>query len=123
MSWHQIKLDRVDILFSKYIRLRDKKCQRCGRKGTGKEGIAGLQNSHFFSRRKESTRFDELNCDTLCAGCHKFFTEHRTEFEDWKQKRMSIKEYNLLELRANTPVKKDRKMALIIVKELLKSKE
>lgn len=119
MSWNNIKIDKADALFSKYVRIRDKKCLRCGRRGSGDLGITGLQCSHFYGRRKESTRFDLLNADSLCAGCHRFFTEHKTEYEEWKLEQLGQKEYDLLTLRANTPGKRDRKMQAIIWKKLV----
>jgi hypothetical protein len=120
MGWHNIKVDRADQLFSRYVRLRDKECLKCHRRGGGEYHIQGLQCSHFYGRRKESTRFDLLNADSLCAGCHKWFTEHKTEYEAWKLERLGQKEYDLLMLRSNTPAKKDRKLQAMIWKELLK---
>ena len=70
MNWTTIKIDKADRVFSTYIRLRDKECVRCHRRGSGDLGITGLQASHFYSRRNESVRFDEDNVDALCAGCH-----------------------------------------------------
>lgn len=119
MGWNTIKIDKADSLFSKYIRLRDKECLRCHRKGSGDLGITGLQCSHFYGRRKESTRFDPENADSLCAGCHRYFTEHKTEYTEWKIEKLGDKRYDLLTLRANTPAKRDRKMQEIIWKKLL----
>ena len=76
MSFGKITLDKADTMFSRYIRVRDKFCQRCGRKGEpnkDSEFIIGLQNSHYFGRGIESTRFDPDNCDALCAGCHQIW--------------------------------------------------
>ena len=120
MSWNDITRTPADNLFSKYVRLRDRKCLRCGLKGGGDLGITGLQCSHFYGRRKQSVRFDLENADSLCPMCHKHFTEHKTEYEEWKLKRMGQKAYDLLLLRSNTTGKKDYKLQQMIWREMLK---
>lgn len=120
MGWNNIKIDPSDRDFSKYIRLKSKKCMRCGKRGEGPDGIFGLQASHFHSRRKWTTRFDEENVDVLCIGCHRFFTEHKTEYKEWKKGQIGEKAYDLLELRANITGKKDFLAARLIWKEELK---
>ena len=120
MSWNNIKRDPADIAFSKYVRLTHKKCIKCSRRGTGKLEIDGLQASHFHGRGKESTRFDLENVDCLCISCHRYFTEHKTEYEVWKLEQLGQKAYDLLMLRANTTGNKDRKLQAIIWKKLLK---
>lgn len=120
MGWNNIRIDPADRDFSRYIRLKAKCCINCGKMGEGPEGIFGLQASHFHSRRKWTTRFDEENVDVLCIGCHRHFTEHKGEYEDWKLKQMGQKAYDLLMLRANTTGKKDFMAARLIWKEELK---
>lgn len=125
MGWNKIRLDIADTTFSRFIRLRDGACVRCSRPGTASktgEEIIGLQNSHYWSRRNESTRFDPENCDALCAGCHRAWGgDDRRLYEEFKREQLGEQGYNLLELRKNTYQKKDRKMSLIIAKELLKT--
>lgn len=53
----------VDTLFSKYIRKRDGKCQRCGT-------IENLQCSHVLPRTFISVRWNPENAITLCYRCH-----------------------------------------------------
>ncbi len=71
-----------DILFSKYIRLRDGECQRCG-------SVEFLQNSHTIPRsRSKHLVFNEINCIALCIKCHLYFW-HKNPLEatEWfKQK-------------------------------------
>lgn len=118
----RIKLDKADKMFSRYIRLRDRRCVRCGRRGENdKKGdsIKGLQCSHFFGRGKESTRFDPDNCDALCFGCHRYWGSDDFEsYRTFKIKQLGKKGFDRLVARANTPVKKDRKLAYIISKAL-----
>ena len=123
MSWSQIKRDKSDVDFSTYIRLKAKKCARCGRRGIGGKGITGLQASHFHSRRKWSTRYDEENVDVLCIGCHKYFTEHRAEYKEWKLKQIGQKAYDRLEVVANATGKKDFKLMRIVWRAALRDLE
>lgn len=117
----KIKLDKCDILFSKGIRLRDKECVRCHGKGEmNKEGlpIGGLQCSHYFGRGRESTRFDEKNCDSLCYGCHQYWgSVNREEYRDFKIKQLGENGFNILTLRFNQYKKKDRKLEYIKIKK------
>lgn len=63
------KLDRV---FSKYIRLRDSdnngyiRCYCCGKPVYWKKS----QNMHFIPRQHMGTRFDEVNCHAGCVKCN-----------------------------------------------------
>ena|SRR3990167_1319508 len=124
MGWNNIKIDKADALFSEYIRLLRKKCERCGRRGEMTQKglpIKGLQASHFHGRRKESVRYDPLNVDCLCIGCHKHFTINRDLYREWKKEKLGERQYDLLQLLAETPVKKDRIMSLLIIKEMMKT--
>ena len=85
----KIKIDKADKVFSQYIRLRDKQCVRCGRRGEDTvEGlpIKGLQASHYFGRGNECTRFDVENVDCLCAGCHQYWDSNKEDYRDFKIK-------------------------------------
>lgn len=63
------KLDRV---FSKYIRLRDAstngyiRCYCCGKAVHWKKA----HNMHFIPRQHMGTRFDEINCHAGCIKCN-----------------------------------------------------
>lgn len=121
MSFGRIKLDKADVVFSEYIRRRDGACCRCGRQGDGKHRIVGLQNSHFFGRKNENTRFDPENCDALCAGCHQFWgSDNREDYRYFKLKQLGEDRFNALQVRANTFQKKDRYMSWLQAKALLK---
>lgn len=115
----RIKIDQADRLWSLYVRTRAGwKCQRCSRQY--QEGERGLENSHFFGRRNEATRFDGENCWSLCTGCHGYFTANPHDHRDWVLSKLGKPRYDLLVLKANSYHKKDRKMSLIIVRELFK---
>lgn len=107
----KIKIDEADKYFSLYIRERDDNtCQRC-------RGQSGLQNSHFQGRRKEATRFDPQNCDTLCMGCHSYFTANPAEHYMWQVSRKGQNTINEIVIISNSYCKKDRKMQALIWKQ------
>lgn len=65
---------KLDVIFSKYIRLRDADkngyctCCTCSRKFHWKE----IQAGHFMSRKHYSTRWDERNVHSQCPRCNIF---------------------------------------------------
>lgn len=104
-----MKIDPADKWFSLWIRNRDNwTCQRCFAKH--EPPTSALHCSHFFGRRKESTRYEPLNCVALCMGCHLYFTSHPAEHYEWQVKRLGQDVIDKLTLQANTPKKKDRKI-------------
>ena len=118
----KIKIDQADAIFSQVIRLRDKECRRCHSKV--KFNDKGLpishQNSHYFGRGQESTRFYLDNCDCLCHGCHVIWgSKDKEDYGDFKIKQLGLNGFNLLLLKSKTPQKKDRKIELIKAKILL----
>lgn len=120
----KIKIYAADRVFSRYIRLRDGRCVRCGNTGSGKDGIETLHCSHFFGRRKESVRYDPDNCDTLCFGCHQHWgSDNRESYREFKKKQLGEQRFNALVVRANTRQKRDRKLSKIKAQELLKTVE
>jgi hypothetical protein len=118
----KIKLDPADKAFSIWIRLRDMECKRCG--SAVKLNDKGLpvthQASHFFGRRKESTRFEPLNVDTLCTGCHSYLGGNPNEHRDWQIKQKGEKMIDKLTLLANSYKKKDRKLEEMFWKQQIK---
>lgn len=101
-----VRFGTLDRLFSKFIRLRDRVCQRCGKAG------GRLEAAHMFSRTRKSVRFDPENVYALCGGpnaaaCHRYFDTHETEKHAWLKARLGETRYALLALRAHTPKKPD----------------
>lgn len=119
---YKIKRDKADDIFSKYIRKRDKKCRRCFSlvEFNSKGDPISHQASHFQGRRKESTRFDEENVDTLCGGCHMYFTANPAEHYLWQVKTKGQKTVDMIVLRSNTYQKKDRELTYLYWKERYK---
>ena len=107
----KIRLDQADILFSQWIRLRDKKCVRCHSPVLfNNKGLPiSHQNSHFYGRGRENTRFEPDNCDTLCMGCHRIWgSDDRESYRGFKLKQLGEKRFNSLMVQANTYKRKDR---------------
>lgn len=116
-----VKIDKADKLFSEYIRRRDGQCMRCHKKGKGNKGIVGLQNSHYFGRSRENTRFDEYNADALCFGCHKIWgSDDKEGYRNFKLKQLGKKKFADLEFRAALYKKRDRILAALYWQERLK---
>lgn len=66
-----VLIARLDRIFSLYIRRKDAiddraTCVTCDRTAHWKT----LQNGHYISRRKMSTRWDEINCHVQCSHCN-----------------------------------------------------
>lgn len=112
-----VRIDLADKYFSLFIRYRDNwTCQRCFKKY--EVGSQGLHCSHFWGRARESTRFDPLNANAHCHGCHSFFTANPELHRQWKLSRVGQSEYDKLMIRAETRQKKDRKLMAIVYEKL-----
>lgn len=118
-----MKIDKADSVFSKFIRSRDKwTCVRCKKRYA--PPTMALHCSHFFGRTKESTRFDEDNCDSLCYGCHRYWEkEDREGYRDFKLNQLGEDGFEALRMRAMTISKKDRTSAHLYWKTRLKELE
>ena len=112
----KIRRDPLDILAAKYIKLRDKWCQRCG--GTG-----GLQTAHFHSRRLHATRYDPDNLCLLCFGCHQYLDSNASAKIEFFKSRLSEERFEELELRAKGRGKIDRAAWRLYLNQLLKVAE
>lgn len=96
------KLDKV---FSLYIRLRDSKpfgykyfkCPTCGRILPFEQADC----SHYFSRRSNSTRFDEDNCMAECRYDNRFNAEHLHKLREALIHRIGEKKFQILEWKHN----------------------
>ena len=115
----KIKIDVADKAFSLYIRHRDNwTCQRCGTKYT--PPTMALHCSHFQGRGKEATRFEPLNADALCYGCHQYFTSHPAEHYRWQVDKKGEDVVNQIVIQSNTYKKKNREIEKLIWREKLK---
>jgi hypothetical protein len=113
-----VKIDKADKIFSLYIRTRDNwTCKRCHKRYNPPTNA--LHNSHFKGRGKEGTRFEPLNCDALCYGCHRYFTAQPDEHYKWQVEQKGQDVVDQLTLQANTYKKKDRQAEYIKWKQML----
>jgi hypothetical protein len=121
MGFGKVKLRPDDILYSKYIRKKARYiCERCKRRYPDGNG---LQASHYWGRRRESTRFNDFNVSCLCVGCHRILGENPHLHREFQIERIGQEEYDRLMIRANLPTKKDIKLNLLIIKEKMKQCE
>lgn len=95
--------DKLDKIFSRYIRLRDAmpngtfRCISCGQI----KPIEHADCGHFHSRRHMSTRFDEDNCHSECKYCNRFSADHIIGYRENLIRKIGQQRYNLLEVRAH----------------------
>jgi hypothetical protein len=66
---------KADEIFSKVIRTVGY-CENCGKT----KDQAQMQCAHIIGRIVFPTRVDLRNAFCLCAGCHRYYTEHPREF-------------------------------------------
>jgi hypothetical protein len=72
--------NKADSLFSKFIRSRGY-CQAEGKTMTKCGGV--LQCCHVTTRSVTALRYDEMNVLCMCAGHHRFFTNHPLEWAEF----------------------------------------
>lgn len=90
---------KADTLFSRYIRERDKTCFFCSN--------VASQNSHFWGRGNSATRYDPMNCDGICGGCHMRHEGNKQGmYRDRKLKQLGKEGYAQLELRGRSIMKR-----------------
>ena len=125
----RIKIDKLDTLFSKYIRLRaGGKCDFCGRvfhdkikeNGDVYPAWKSLQVSHFHGRRKRSLRYDPDNAIGACADCHFFLGENPYVHTEFFRKRLGSERFEQLNIRAEIIAKPDKKAIEASLKERIK---
>ena len=96
-------VDRLDNVFSKYIRLRDAmpsgtfRCISCGKIKPIEQADAG----HYHSRRHMSTRFDEDNVNAECRFCNRFSADHIIGYRENLIKKIGEQRFLLLEFKAH----------------------
>lgn len=102
-------VDRLDRVFSAYIRLRDVmpngmgRCISCGKIKPYSE----LDCGHFFSRVNMATRFDEDNCNAECRGCNRASADHLIYYQESLIKKIGVSRFSTLRERARSIKKWD----------------
>lgn len=111
-------VDKLDRIFSQYIRLRDVmpngyfRCISCGKVKPYEQSDCG----HFFSRRHMATRFDEDNCNSECKGCNRFSADHLIGYQVNLIRKIGQDRYERLVWRHNST----KKWCDFELKELIK---
>lgn len=96
-------VERLDKVFSKYIRLRDAmpsglfRCISCGKI----KPIGQADCGHFHSRTHMSTRFDEDNCHAECRYCNRFSADHLIGYRENLIKKIGEQRFKLLDIKAH----------------------
>jgi hypothetical protein len=102
----------TQIIFNKYIRLRDKGqvCISCQKKPL-KENCG-----HFFNANNHwNVRFSELNCHLQCEHCNTYLSGNLIEYQRNLINKIGIENYNELEAEA----RKTRKFTKEDLKEII----
>lgn len=94
--------DKLDMVFSKYIRLRDSRkfgyfqfvCISCGET----KPYSQMDCGHFHSRRNMNTRWDEENCNGQCRHCNRFLNGNLQGYRDNLINKLGYQEYQRLGL-------------------------
>lgn len=77
-----MKIKEADRQFSLAIRTRDEwTCRHCHTHYI--PPTKALQCAHIYSRAIKATRYCADNAVSLCAACHKWFTERPSDFHLW----------------------------------------
>ena len=110
----RIRLDPLDILFSRLIKLlANGMCEYCGK--------IGNQTSHFHSRRKRSTRLDPDNAIWSCFTCHLYLGEHPNKHYEFFRKRLGTERFEQLNIRAEQlTAKQDKERIKAELKDKIK---
>jgi len=111
----KIKIDKLDVLFSEFIRLRAKNyCERCGKYSER------LQTAHFHGRAKKSVRWDEDNACGLCFGCHSFLDSQAMEKIEFFKQRLGQERFDLLNARMRQVGMPDKEAVTLYLNEKMK---
>lgn len=101
-------IEKLDAIFSKYIRLRDARphsgyceCISCG----AIHHWTKIQNGHLFSRKYMSTRFDEVCCSAQCVQCNIFLNGNEIAYYRQACKKFGEQAVRECEIRAKQTTK------------------
>src|SRR3990167_10609952 len=95
---------KADIIFSLWIRAKNKRCYTCG-------SVKNLQCGPFVSRSHNATRYDPENCRAQCVGCNVFKNGNTAEYSYRLLKEFGQEKFNDL-------IKRGRETKQFSVQEL-----
>lgn len=87
-------IKKCDILWSGIIKIRDRRCIRCGKNNL-------LNAAHIYSRSNKNVRYDLQNGITLCVGCHFWGHQNPIEFTKFVIKKLGEDKIKELSKKAN----------------------
>ena len=109
----QYAIRETDSRFSKLIINRDKKCLRCG-------STSMLSCSHFYGRANYATRFEPMNCITLCIPCHQEWeSKKETDYKDFMIEWLGEIKFKILEVLSKIRI--SRQESIKLAQPLLKT--
>ena len=108
-----MKLSPLDILFSKYIRLRaDYTCEYCGSVQNPETKRPQMDTAHFKGRRYRQVRWDTDNAACLCHGCHMHMHDNPDTWAKFFETRLGSRRLEELGIRAEKTWPKVDKAAI-----------
>lgn len=109
---------KLDVIYSKYIRLRDAmeggstRCISCGQI----KPFDKMDCGHFHSRTHKSTRWDEDNTHSECSFCNRFRSDHMIGYRENLIRKIGLKRFELLNWKAH----QTKKWSCFELEELIK---
>lgn len=99
----KIKIEEADYWFSLCVRERANwTCEACGKyyepwtSVKGQPANPGLHCSHYIGRANKAVRFEPLNANAHCYGCHTKFEGNPHEFKEWKIEQLGQEKYDIV---------------------------
>ena len=94
--------DKLDRVFSEYIRLRDSKdgyftCISCGKVKPYEQADCG----HYINRIHMATRYSEINCNAQCRKCNRFEEGNMSGYRQGLIRKYGEQKVLLLEMQKN----------------------
>ena len=98
-----MKISPADKWFSLCVReANNHTCEWCGKSGR-------MEASHVFSRRHRTIRWDKLNANCLCSGCHRKWHESPLNAFSWFEGVFGEGRIQILREKMNSRVKVTKK--------------
>jgi len=99
----RIAIADPDYWFSLCVRERANwTCESCGKhyepwiSAKGDPANPGLHCSHYIGRANYATRFEPMNANAHCYGCHSKFEQNPHVFQEWKKMIIGNTSYEIL---------------------------
>jgi len=95
--------ERLDVIFSEFIRLRDSangefRCISCDETKPYEQADCG----HYINRQHMATRYHEMNCSAQCRKCNRFLEGNIIKYRKGLLKRYGEEAVDILEALQDT---------------------